>query len=70
MSICSNPASPTPAEIATYVAGLLRLLGGKDSVTVLSDAPAGLCGSRRLHLQQLERIRASVVGASQVSGQR
>lgn len=42
MSIYTNPASSTPGEIATYVAGLLDLLGDKDPVQVLRDTPAAL----------------------------
>jgi hypothetical protein len=42
VSIFSNPASSTPAEIATYVAGLLDLLGDDDPVVVLRQTPAVL----------------------------
>ena len=42
MSIFSNPASSTPAEVAEYVAGLLHLLGDHDPVMVLLQTPAAL----------------------------
>ena len=45
MSIFSNPSSSTPAEIATYTAGLLGLLGDKDPVAVL-PRPGRSNGSR------------------------
>jgi hypothetical protein len=42
MSIYSNPASSTPAEIDVYVAGLLGLLGEQDPVRVLGDTPGAV----------------------------
>ena len=42
MSIFSNPASSTPADIAVYVAALLDLLGHDDPVAVLRQTPAAL----------------------------
>ena len=42
MSIFSNPASSTPTDIATYVAGLLHLLGDHDPVTILRQTPGAL----------------------------
>ncbi len=42
MSIYSNPASSTPAEIDVYVAGLLGLLGDQDPVRVLGDTPGAV----------------------------
>ncbi len=42
MSIYSNRASSTPAEIATYVDALLSLLAGQDPVEVLRKTPAVL----------------------------
>ncbi|HSL22008.1 MAG TPA: DinB family protein [Vicinamibacterales bacterium] len=42
MSIFTNPASSTPADVAAYVAGLLDLLGDKDPVLVLRQTPAAL----------------------------
>jgi len=39
MSIYSNLASSTPAEIETYVGGLLGLLGPQDPVRVLQETP-------------------------------
>ena len=42
MSIFTNPASSTPADIAAYVAGLLNLLGDNDPVTILRQTPAAL----------------------------
>ena len=42
MSIYSNPASSTPAEIDVYVAGLLGLLGDQDPVGVLGDTPGAV----------------------------
>lgn len=42
MSIFSNPASSTPTDVATYVAGLLHLLGDNDPVTILRQTPAAL----------------------------
>jgi hypothetical protein len=42
MSIFSNPASSTPADIAAYVAALLDLLGDSDPVVILRQMPADL----------------------------
>jgi DinB family protein len=42
MSIFTNPASSTPSDIATYVGGLLGLLGDKDPVAVLRDTAAAM----------------------------
>ena len=42
MSIYSNPASSTPAEIDVYVAGLLGLLGDQDPVRVLGETPGAV----------------------------
>jgi hypothetical protein len=42
MSVFSNQASSTPAEISAYVAGLLDLLGDNDPVMVLRQTPASL----------------------------
>ena len=42
MSIFSNPASSTPADIAAYVAALLDLLGDNDPVVVLREMPAAV----------------------------
>lgn len=42
MSVFSNNASSTPAEISAYVAGLLDLLGDADPVMILRQTPASL----------------------------
>src|SRR6185436_9369128 len=42
MSIFSNPASSTPADVAAYVAALLDLLGDNDPVVVLREMPAAV----------------------------
>src|SRR5262245_17667036 len=42
MSIYSNRAGSTEAEISDYVGALLALLGDQDPVTVLRDTPAAL----------------------------
>jgi hypothetical protein len=42
MSIFSNLASSTPADIAAYIAGLLHLLGDHDPVIILRESPAAL----------------------------
>ncbi len=42
MSIFTNPASSTASDIATYVAGLLDLLGDQDPVGVLQHTPDAL----------------------------
>ena len=42
MSVFSNQASSTPAEISAYVAGLLDLLGDADPVMILRQTPASL----------------------------
>ena len=39
MSIYSNPADSSPAEIAAYTAALLDLLGDLDPVTILRETP-------------------------------
>ena len=42
MSVFSNPASSSPADIAAYVAALLQLLGEQDPVAILGQTPAAL----------------------------
>lgn len=61
MSIFSNPASSTPAEIDEYVVGLLGLLGDQDPVRVLGDTPAAL---RRF----LDSVPETMVGRAEAPG--
>lgn len=42
MSVLSNPASSSPAEVSAYVAGLLELLGDHDPVEILGRTPTAL----------------------------
>ena len=61
MSIFSNPASSTPADIAAYVAGLLDLLGDDDPVVVLRQTPAVL-------QQFLDTVSAETVATPEAPG--
>jgi hypothetical protein len=61
MSIFSNPASSTPADIAAYVAGLLDLLGDDDPVAVLRQTPAVL-------QQFLDTVSAEIVATPEAPG--
>ena len=61
MSSFSNPASSTPAEIATYVTALLGLLGDNDPVIVLGQTPAAL-------QQFLDAVPASIVVRPEAPG--
>ena len=61
MSIFSNPASSTPAEIAAYVAGLLDLLGDDDPVVVLRQTPAVL-------QQFLDTVSVEIVAKPEAPG--
>lgn len=61
MSVFTNPASSTPAEIDAYVAGLLGLLGEQDPVRVLGDTPTAL---RRL----LDGVPAAILVTSEGPG--
>ena len=63
MSIFSNLASSTPAEIVTYTDGLLDLLGKADPVEVLGRTPEAL-------RQFLDGVPASIVPCADIhSGQ-
>jgi len=42
MTVFTNPASSTPAEVDAYVAGLLGLLAEQDPVRILGDTPTAL----------------------------
>jgi hypothetical protein len=42
VSVFTNAASSTPAEIAAYIAGLLELLDDRDPVVVLGETPPAL----------------------------
>jgi hypothetical protein len=61
MSIFSNPASSTPADVAAYVAGLLHLLGGNDPVIVLRHTPAAL-------QRFLDTVPAQIVASPEAPG--
>lgn len=61
MSIFSNPSSSTPAEIQTYVTGLLGLLGDRDPVQVLAETPAAV-------LRFLDALSPSVVVRAEAPG--
>ena len=61
MTVFSNPASSTAADIAAYVAALLCLLGDKDPVGVLGQTPAAL---QRL----LDTVPADLVGRAEAPG--
>jgi hypothetical protein len=61
MSIYSNPASSSPAEISAYVGALLDLLGERDPVGVLSETP--VAAQRFLDSTPLE-----IVGTSEAPG--
>jgi hypothetical protein len=61
MSIFSNPASSTPAEITVYVSGLLDLLGDDDPVVVLRQTPTVL-------QQFLETASAEIVATPEAPG--
>jgi hypothetical protein len=61
MSVFSNPASSTPADIASYVAALLRLLGDNDPVRILRQTPAAL---QRL----LDTVPAQIVVSPEAPG--
>jgi hypothetical protein len=61
MSIFSNLASSTPAEIVTYTDGLLDLLGKADPVEVLGRTPEAL-------REFLDGVPASIVGRSEAPG--
>jgi hypothetical protein len=61
MSIFSNPASSTSTDIATYVAGLLHLLGDNDPVTILRQTPAAL-------QRFLDAVPAEIASRPEASG--
>ena len=61
MSIFTNPASSTPAEIAAYVGGLLGLLADNDPVIVLRQTPAAL-------QRFLDGVPASIVRSPEAPG--
>ena len=61
MSIFSNPASSTPAEIATYTTGLLGLLGDNDPVAVLAETTGAL-------QRFLDTVPAPIVVRPEASG--
>jgi hypothetical protein len=61
VSIFSNPASSTPAEIATYTTGLLGLLGDKDPVAVLAETTSAL-------QRFLDTVPAPIVVRPEASG--
>jgi DinB superfamily len=61
MSIFTNPASSTSADIAKYVAGLLDLLGDQEPVRVLRQTPDALT-------QFLETVPAQVVTIPETPG--
>ena len=61
MSIFTNPASSTPQDIETYVAGLLDLLGDNDPVLILRQTPAAV-------EQFLETVPARLVTVPEAPG--
>ena len=61
MSIFSNPASSTAADISAYVAGLLGLLGDNDPVTILRQTPADV-------QQFLDTVPAEIMARPEAPG--
>jgi hypothetical protein len=61
MSIFTNLASSSPDETATYVNGLLGLLGDADPVAVLRETPAAI-------RQFLDRVPREIEGRAEAPG--
>jgi hypothetical protein len=61
MSVFTNSASSTPAEIAAYVSAVLGLVEGRDPIAVLRETPSWLS-------RTLDELAPQAVGAPEAPG--